>query len=126
MQKTIKKTTIVISALIGISMGYGSKIPTFEGTYIPSSKSISQHTPLIGNTKASLPPKYLSVPNFQKCLSQKDMGTWKSWCLPESQPKGCPSKSWDKLKYEQDSLPFCKQTSEYQMITTGENNEKIK
>ena len=115
MQKTIKKATIAISALIGISIGYSSTNPTFEGTYIPPTNNINQHSQmLVGDKKSSLPPKYLSVPDFQKCLSQKDMGTWKSWCLPESKPKGCPSESWDKLKYGQDSLPFCTQASEYQ------------
>jgi hypothetical protein len=94
-------------------MGYSATNPTFEGTYIPAIKDATKHAPiLVGNNKASLPPKYLSVPDFQKCLSQKNMGTWKSWCLPENKLKGCPSSSWDKLKFNNHSLHYCTQKAE--------------
>jgi hypothetical protein len=105
MQKIIK-STIVLGALIGASGGYCEN-QTIDGSYTPQPKQ------LIGGNKV-LPPKYLSVPQFKKCLSQKDMGTYKSWCLPEHQPKGCPDASWERLKYNKDQLPYCTKAAEYQ------------
>ncbi|MCL5260648.1 MAG: hypothetical protein M1561_03050 [Gammaproteobacteria bacterium] len=46
---------------------------------------------------AVLPPKYLSVPNFQSCFATKNMGSWTAWCMPATKPEGCPDASWQAL-----------------------------
>lgn len=48
-------------------------------------------------TTSVLPPKYLSVPNFELCLGEKDMGTWTSYCMLKTRPANCPKESWKKL-----------------------------
>jgi hypothetical protein len=100
----LKKTSIAVVSLFGITMGYCNN-PTFEGTYIPKNKDVSSETAT--KTTNIKPPKYLSVPDYQKCLGQKDMGTWKAWCLPENQPKGCPNASWKQIKFGFDGLDGC-------------------
>jgi len=46
---------------------------------------------------AVLPPKYLSVPNFEQCLATKNMGSWTAWCMPKTKPYSCPDASWQAL-----------------------------
>ena len=48
-------------------------------------------------TTSVLPPKYLSIPNFQLCLGEKDMGTWTSYCMLKTKPAKCPKTSWRQL-----------------------------
>jgi len=55
----------------------------------------------------SLPPFYLSVPGFQNCLREKNMGTSTAWCLPGSKPEACSSESWTELARNQDELSSC-------------------
>lgn len=55
-----------------------------------------------------LPPKYLSVKNFQKCLGTKSMGTWNSWCIPKHKPLFCPKSSWEALNNLQKTEPMPK------------------
>ena len=83
MKKTITKPRIgiILGALATVSMGYCADATkditpkadsaVFEGTYIPPTKDEhnNAHTQIVGANKASLPPKYLSVPDFKKCLS---------------------------------------------------------
>jgi hypothetical protein len=64
-----------------------------------SAKSIPQYSSL-------QPPEYLSVPDFKKCLGTKNMGTWKSWCLPKEMSASCPADSWDKLNKIQKRQPM--------------------
>jgi hypothetical protein len=45
-----------------------------------------------------LPPKYLSVPDFQACLSKQSEGTYEAICLPTQRPAVCPRKSWHTLR----------------------------
>ena len=47
-----------------------------------------------------LPPKYLLVERHKNCLSSHTCcpgDTYKKVCVPEDQPKTCPSESWNKL-----------------------------
>lgn len=64
---------------------------------------------IIANGFAVLPPKYLSVANFQKCLATKNMGTWQSWCMPVKKPNACPDDSWKQLNgfIGKDRVPQC-------------------
>merc|ERR1712215_364833 len=55
----------------------------------------------------SLPPFYLSVPGFQNCLREKNMGTSTAWCLPGSKPEACSAESWTELARNQDELSSC-------------------
>ncbi len=61
------------------------------------------------NASAVLPPKYLGVADFQKCLATKNMGTWSAWCMPASKPASCPDDSWTQLNglTEKDRVPGC-------------------
>ncbi|MBF0301222.1 MAG: hypothetical protein HQK51_21110 [Oligoflexia bacterium] len=63
------------------------------------------------NALSVLPPKYLSVKNFQECLASKDMGTWISWCMPITKPALCPQESWQQLSSftGEDKLPSCQE-----------------
>ena len=54
---------------------------------------------------AALPPAYLSVPQFQQCLAQKQESTYTHWCLPATKPDGCPDGSWSALQV--DDIPAC-------------------
>ena len=60
-------------------------------------------------TQAALPPKYLEVKDFKKCLAEKDMGTYSMWCLPANKPEACPKESWEQLNNltGQDKVPSC-------------------
>lgn len=64
---------------------------------------------IMANGFAVLPPKYLGVPDFQKCLSTKNMGTWQSLCMPASKPDQCPDNSWTQLNglTGKDRVPSC-------------------
>jgi len=58
---------------------------------------------------AALPPKYLSVPAFKRCLATQSKGSYQVWCLPASRPEACPRSSWASLTDLQgpDQLPAC-------------------
>ncbi|MEB4636807.1 hypothetical protein [Burkholderia contaminans] len=58
---------------------------------------------------AGLPPKYLSVEKFDKCLADKQVNTSRAWCLPEKKPDTCPGSSWDQLRQlkGRDKIPRC-------------------
>ena len=54
-------------------------------------------THLVGGG-AVLPPTYLKVKGFKQCLSTKNMGTWKAWCLPKKKLPNCEQASWEQLQ----------------------------
>lgn len=56
-----------------------------------------------------MPPKYLEIPDFKKCLADKDMGTYTALCMPAKRVKECPRKSWRALKKltGDDKVPAC-------------------
>lgn len=56
--------------------------------------------------EAGVPPKYLSVPQWQSCTSTMQKGTAQFVCLPGHKPKSCPFFSWMKLKRHH-MLPMC-------------------
>jgi hypothetical protein len=63
---------------------------------------------------ATLPPRYLSVPQFQKCLATQDRDGYRAWCMPAIRPRLCPVKSWHRLMSldASDAVPRCPATSE--------------
>lgn len=44
-----------------------------------------------------LPPKYLSVPQWQSCVGTVTKGSAQFICLPTKKPAACPSSSWKAL-----------------------------
>lgn len=58
---------------------------------------------------AVLPPRYLSVEHFDKCLADKQVRTFRVWCMPEKKPATCPSSSWEQLRMlkGRDEIPSC-------------------
>ncbi|WP_108650892.1 hypothetical protein [Dongshaea marina] len=69
------------------------------------SGSATENKAEVGSQQA-LPPAYLSVSQWQQCTSEKDMGSWKSVCLPQTKPANCPAKSWDTLQQDK-KMPGC-------------------
>ncbi|KAF7640476.1 hypothetical protein Mgra_00000297 [Meloidogyne graminicola] len=62
---------------------------------------------LIDNSvKSALPPKYLGLCNWKDCVGEKEEGTHKSLCLPETKPEACPQETWEQL-IETNELPPC-------------------
>ncbi|WP_365305869.1 hypothetical protein [uncultured Thiodictyon sp.] len=61
--------------------------------------------PVVG----ALPPKYLEVKDFQRCLADKNMGASTAWCLPAKKPATCPRESWHQLRRlsGEDKIPRC-------------------
>lgn len=43
-------------------------------------------------------PQYLSIPNFQQCLSKQSMGSYDAVCMPAARPAQCPAASWRSLR----------------------------
>ena len=72
---------------------------------LPASRD---QTAMMGGAE-TLPPKYLSVPDFKTCLSMQSQGAYQSWCLPRRKPGVCPAESWASLKALKgaDALPNC-------------------
>ena len=61
------------------------------------------------NSFAVLPPRYLGVKSFQKCLSTEPQGSAKVWCTPARKPAACPKASWKQLAALKgpDQVPAC-------------------
>jgi len=47
--------------------------------------------------QALLPPKYLTVPHWQHCVSSIKKQSAYFVCLPDIKPHQCPITSWDRL-----------------------------
>lgn len=58
---------------------------------------------------AALPPKYLAVEDFKRCLATQEINGYRAWCLPPEKPVDCPPPSWAELKAlaGNDQLPAC-------------------
>ncbi|MDW5417710.1 hypothetical protein R6242_14160 [Iodobacter sp. CM08] len=58
---------------------------------------------------AALPPKYLAVKEFKKCLGSKQIETYSAWCMPAKKTAICSKESWSQLKAlrGKDKLPSC-------------------
>lgn len=50
-----------------------------------------------GHAATVLPPKYLSVLDFQQCISKQSAGSYDTVCLPVARPAQCPKSSWREL-----------------------------
>lgn len=46
---------------------------------------------------AGIPPKYLSVPNWESCTDTYYKKGAEFACLPDTRPSNCPKSSWKKL-----------------------------
>ena len=50
------------------------------------------------NSAAALPPKYLGIKDFKRCLATQQIDSYRAWCIPAEKPGICPATSWDQLK----------------------------
>jgi len=79
--------------------------------------------PIVGGP-GTLPPLYLSVPEWRSCTGSKDMGTWDAVCKPQSQPSECPNDSWNQLFGEDgvgyEDLENCEENGAEPPINIGE------
>lgn len=71
-------------------------ISAFAGEALAGQAS-PQTPPMTGGAQ-TLPPKYLSIPDFKVCLSSESQGAYQTWCLPRRKPGVCPAESWARLK----------------------------
>ncbi|ASG68046.1 hypothetical protein fh0823_05320 [Francisella halioticida] len=53
---------------------------------------------MVGTNSGTYTPKYLSVPEYKKCLEVYSFGSWKGYCLPNKIKNHCPTSSFNKLK----------------------------
>lgn len=68
-------------------------------TSCDTNKTTTQNTPkMVGTNPGTYTPKYLSVPEYKKCLETHDFGTWKGYCLPSKIKDGCPTSSFNELR----------------------------
>lgn len=59
--------------------------------------SSGSSTTAVGTSGSGMPPAYLSVANYQSCLTSQTNGSSTQWCMPAQQPAGCPDASWQQL-----------------------------
>ena len=50
------------------------------------------------DSAAALPPKYLAVKDFRRCLATQQIGSYRTWCIPAAKPESCPATSWTSSK----------------------------
>lgn len=64
---------------------------------------------MVTSSFAVLPPKYLGIKDFDKCLTDRQVDTYRALCIPASKPKACPRLSWKQLRSlkGQDRIPRC-------------------
>ncbi len=53
-----------------------------------------------------LPPEYLRVPQWQKCVDKIACSNAKYLCLPKVKPSDCPLESWEQLTSKH-LIPYC-------------------
>jgi hypothetical protein len=70
---------------------------TLQEEPTPATNDDARSRPMVGG-QGSLPPAYLKVKGFKACMGEKDMGTWRSICLPSAKPSGCAQSSWQQLQ----------------------------
>lgn len=50
------------------------------------------------DSAAALPPKYLEVKDFRRCLATQQIGSYRTWCILAAKPENCPATSWYQLQ----------------------------
>jgi hypothetical protein len=75
------------------------------------SMAISLIAGLSANSFAALPPKYLQIKDFKKCVKEKEVDSYRIVCMPEKKLTACPRASWKQLNAltENDKIPACTQ-----------------
>ena len=61
------------------------------------------------HASAVLPPRYLAIPAFEKCLAEQQNGSFQTWCMPATKLRACPQESWRALRQLKgnEKLPLC-------------------
>lgn len=82
----------------GLAAGLATAAVTLAGCAADSQQSASV-----------LPPKYLQIDQFERCLQSRQVGSHTQWCMPVSRPASCPVESWEQLNRLQggDRVPAC-------------------
>jgi hypothetical protein len=116
MKKSITKKSVSViigSLLIGVSFGYSAVDfqSDRDNTTVNAAEPTNDSKQKI--VEASLPPTYLSVDGYKKCLSTIKKESSESWCLPENQPTECTGASWEQLKLNDGNLPYCTKNAKY-------------
>ncbi|MFC7421757.1 hypothetical protein ACFQNF_18010 [Iodobacter arcticus] len=75
------------------------------------SMAIAFITGISANSFAALPPKYLEIKDFKKCLQEKEIDSYRIVCMPKKKLAACPRASWKQLNAltENDKIPACGQ-----------------
>jgi len=63
--------------------------------------------PLTGSGLGVAPSSYTSVPNYESCVGQSQIGGMISVCLPTTRPTSCSSTTWAQLQVSSAPLSSC-------------------
>jgi|GEM_PF-5528482 len=70
-------------------------------------KQTSEQGPAMIRGAESMPPTYLNIPDFKKCLGTKVEGSATFYCFPGTKPDSCPQASWDMLEKDPIKQSLC-------------------
>jgi hypothetical protein len=89
--------------------GWGEHLPYVTHVVPPASTTAPEQNQPTQPMAATLPPKYLSIPQFKDCLATQQINTYRAWCMPSAKPAQCPATSWAQLNALQgkDQIPAC-------------------
>ena len=82
-----------------------------EAASTPAAAEPTATEPMVGGP-GSLPPAYLSIPNYESCLSKETAGTSEQWCIPAAMPSECVDASWGQITQENMGLTACESTDD--------------
>jgi len=71
----------------------------------------------------SLPPAYLSIPDYKSCLSKETAGTNEQWCIPAAKPSACADANWGLMTQENmgGGLTACGSTSNKKAMSSADD-----
>merc|ERR1712153_283563 len=71
----------------------------------------------------SLPPAYLSIPDYESCLSKETAGTNEQWCIPAAKPSACADANWGLMTQENmgGGLTACGSTSNKKAMSSADD-----
>jgi len=100
-----KISIIAFSAVVATASAGSLRGLTTEPAAATEPATATNPTKLGGS--GSMPPAYLSVPNFESCLAKETVGTSEQWCIPAAKPSTCVDSSWGEISKENMSLTAC-------------------
>ena len=94
---------LMLSTVLSMSLlGYANNINTM---------TTIKKSPIGAET--AIPPRYLSIPQWQACMGTQVIDTYTIYCLPATQKAGCSTTTWQALNQlsGKDALPHCGKNS---------------